>query len=64
MPLKTLQDEEPTLNMTPLIDVVFMLIIFFMVGTKFSEWESNTHIESAPGSTGRHAGTGTGETRD
>ncbi len=39
MPLKTHLDEQPTLNLTPMIDVVFLLIIFFMVGTKFSELE-------------------------
>ena len=39
MPLKTHQDEQPTLNLTPMIDIVFLLIIFFMVGTKFAEWE-------------------------
>lgn len=37
MPLKTTQDEQPSLNMTPMIDIVFLLIIFFMVGTRFSE---------------------------
>ena len=41
MPLKTQQDEQPTLNLTPMIDVVFLLIIFFMVATKFSELERN-----------------------
>lgn len=40
MPLKTHQDETPSLNLTPMIDVVFLLIIFFMVGTKFADWES------------------------
>ena len=39
MPLKTHLDEQPTLNLTPMIDIVFLLIIFFMVGTKFSEME-------------------------
>ena len=39
MPLKTHLDEQPTLNLTPMIDIVFLLIIFFMVGTKFSELE-------------------------
>ena len=39
MPLKTHIDEQPTLNLTPMIDVVFILIIFFMVGTKFTEME-------------------------
>lgn len=39
MPLKTHLDEQPTLNLTPMIDIVFLLIIFFMVGTKFTELE-------------------------
>lgn len=37
MPLKTTHDEQPSLNLTPMIDIVFLLIIFFMVGTRFSE---------------------------
>lgn len=37
MPLKTHLDDQPSLNMTPMIDIVFLLIIFFMVGTKFTE---------------------------
>ena len=39
MPLKIHIDEQPSLNMTPMIDIVFLLIIFFMVGTKFTELE-------------------------
>ena len=31
--------------MTPMIDVVFLLIIFFMAGTKFSEWESKLTLK-------------------
>lgn len=37
MPIRVQRDEQPTLNLTPMIDIVFLLIIFFMVGTKFSE---------------------------
>ena len=37
MPLKTSADEQPSLNLTPMIDIVFLLIIFFMVGTRFTE---------------------------
>ncbi|HLQ85486.1 MAG TPA: biopolymer transporter ExbD [Salinisphaeraceae bacterium] len=29
------QPEEPPINLTPLIDVVFLLLIFFMVSTQF-----------------------------
>ena len=37
MPLRVQRDEQPTLNLTPMIDIVFLLIIFFMVGTRFTE---------------------------
>ncbi len=39
MPLKVEQEEAPTINLTSMIDVLFLLIIFFMVGTKFNETE-------------------------
>ena len=39
MPLKTQQDDVPQLNLTSMIDVVFLLIIFFMVAAKFSDEE-------------------------
>ena len=39
MPLRTSLDEQPTLHLTSMIDVLFLLIIFFMVGTKFTEME-------------------------
>ena len=45
MPLKTQQDEQPSLNMTPMIDIVFLLVIFFMVGTKFTEIERTIKLE-------------------
>lgn len=45
MPLKTHIDEQPSLNLTPMIDVVFLLIIFFMVGTKFTELERKLGLQ-------------------
>lgn len=39
MPLRTARDEAPSLNLTSMIDVLFLLIIFFMAGTKFTEME-------------------------
>jgi biopolymer transport protein ExbD len=39
MPLKTAATEEPTLNLTPMIDVILTLVIFFMVATKFTDEE-------------------------
>ncbi len=45
MPLKTHHDDPPSLNLTPMIDVVFLLIIFFMVGTKFTELERKISLQ-------------------
>ena len=45
MPLKTHMDEQPSLNLTPMIDIVFLLMIFFMVGTKFTELERSLELQ-------------------
>ena len=45
MPLKTTQDDQIQLNLTPMIDVLFLLIIFFMVATKFTELERNIEVD-------------------
>ncbi len=45
MPLKTMRDEQPGMNLTSMIDVMFLLVIFFMVGTKFSDTERNLSIK-------------------
>ena len=47
MPLKLNQDELPTINLTSMIDVLFLLIIFFMVVTRFTENELNIKINLA-----------------
>ena len=44
MPLKTHLDEQPVLNLTPMIDIVFLLMIFFMVGTQFTEMEKKIEL--------------------
>lgn len=41
---QTQAEEEPHLNLTPLIDVVFLLLIFFMVSTTFNK-QSEISIE-------------------
>jgi biopolymer transport protein ExbD len=38
------KSEDVTINLTPMIDVVFLLVIFFMVGSKFSEAESRIKV--------------------
>jgi biopolymer transport protein ExbD len=42
MPLKTHLDDEPVLNLTAMLDIMFLLIIFFMLGTKFVEDEERS----------------------
>lgn len=37
MNFRKAQREEPVINLTPLIDVVFLLLIFFMVSTTFKK---------------------------
>lgn len=44
MPLKLQELEEPTLNLTPMIDIVLLLVIFFMVGTQFTDTERHYEI--------------------
>jgi biopolymer transport protein ExbD len=45
MPLKLQHDEMPALNLTSMIDVLFLLVIFFMVATKFDEMERNIEVD-------------------
>ncbi|TWT47178.1 ExbD/TolR family protein [Botrimarina hoheduenensis] len=45
MPLKTSSDDPLQLNLTPMIDVVFLLVIFFMTATQFAQVERAIEIE-------------------
>lgn len=48
MPLKTTRVEElPGLNLTSMIDVVFLLLIFFMVATNFSQSQQQIGVKLA-----------------
>lgn len=50
MRLQGKRREEPDVNLTPLIDVVFLLLIFFMVSTTFDrETELNIELPEASG---------------
>ena len=44
MNLRQSHGDDPEVNLTPLIDVVFILLIFFMVSTTFQK-ESEINIE-------------------
>jgi len=45
VPLKVEPLEEPYLNMTPMVDVVLNLLIFFMLGTTFAQEERQFDIQ-------------------
>jgi biopolymer transport protein ExbD len=44
MPLRARQDEQLGINMTPMVDVLFTLIIFFMVGAKFNDDQRQLNV--------------------
>lgn len=48
MVLRQSRTEDPAINLTPMIDVVFLLVIFFMVGAKFGEQEGRIPV-NVPG---------------
>lgn len=45
MPLKMHQDDMPMINLTPMIDIIFQLIIFFMVGAQFTEMDKQVDVK-------------------
>lgn len=45
MPLKTSPVEEPSLNITSLLDIILTIVMFFMVSTSFSQNERQTEIQ-------------------
>lgn len=45
MPLKTSGLEEPSINLTSMLDIVMLLIIFFMLSTQFREEEKQYDVK-------------------
>jgi biopolymer transport protein ExbD len=43
--LHEFDDDEPLINLTPMIDVVFTLLVFFMLATTFAERERLLDLE-------------------
>ncbi|MFT7485157.1 MAG: biopolymer transport protein ExbD [Candidatus Paceibacteria bacterium] len=44
--------DEPQMNLTPMIDVIFQLLIFFMVATTFQQDEREMDVELPPAASG------------
>lgn len=49
MPLKGLPLDEPGINLTSMLDVVMLLIMFFMAGTQFKDEEKDYDIQLPTG---------------
>jgi biopolymer transport protein ExbD len=45
VPLKTIPLDEPGINLTSMLDVVMLLIMFFMAGTQFKDDEKQYDIQ-------------------
>jgi len=45
VPLKIHQDEQPVLNLTAMLDVMFLLIILFVLNTKFLDDERQINLQ-------------------
>ena len=41
-------DELPHVNMTPMVDVVLCLLVFFMAATRLYDWDENEFIVKVP----------------
>lgn len=41
-------EELPTINMTPMVDVVLCLLIFFLAATRLYDWDENQFTVSVP----------------
>jgi biopolymer transport protein ExbD len=45
---RQLAEELPHINMTPMVDVVLCLLIFFMVATRFYDWDESQFTVRVP----------------
>ena len=41
-------DELPHINMTPMVDVVLCLLVFFMAATRLYDWDESEFVVSVP----------------
>jgi biopolymer transport protein ExbD len=41
-------DELPQINMTPMVDVVLCLLVFFMAATRLYDWDENEFVVKVP----------------
>src|SRR6266705_6434692 len=45
---RTQADELPVINMTPMVDVILCLLVFFMAATRLYDWDENEFVVNVP----------------
>ena len=41
-------DEPPVINMTPMVDVILCLLVFFMAATRLYDWDESEFVVNVP----------------
>jgi biopolymer transport protein ExbD len=45
---RTQADEAPVINMTPMVDVILCLLVFFMAATRLYDWDESEFVVKVP----------------
>ncbi len=45
---RVLSDELPVVNMTPMVDVILCLLVFFMAATRLYDWDESEFVVNVP----------------
>ena len=45
---RTQAEEPPVINMTPMVDVILCLLVFFMAATRLYDWDENEFVVNVP----------------
>ena len=51
-------DDAPVINMTPMVDVILCLLVFFMAATRLYDWDESEFLVSVPEVAEARAGVG------
>jgi len=46
--IRVQSDEPPVINMTPMVDVILCLLVFFMAATRLYDWDESEFVVNVP----------------